>query len=49
MGMLKVRNELAHDYDSEIVTEHCSTIVGPYIDLLHEFENTVKYLLDKDS
>ena len=45
--MLKVQNELAHDYDSEIVTEHCNTI--PYIDLLHEFENTVKYLLDKDS
>lgn len=49
MGMLKVRNELAHDYDSEIVTEHCNTIVGTYIDLLHEFENTVKNLPDEDS
>ena len=27
MKMLKVRNELAHDYDCEIVKEHCNTIV----------------------
>ena len=45
MNMLKVRNELAHDYDCEIVTEHCNTIVQKYIDLFYEFENTVKQLL----
>jgi nucleotidyltransferase substrate binding protein (TIGR01987 family) len=45
MSMLKVRNELAHDYDCEIVKEHCNTIVEKYIDLLYEFENTVKQLL----
>lgn len=27
MDMLKVRNELAHDYDGEIVKTHCHTIV----------------------
>ena len=32
MNMLKVRNELAHDYDCEIVKEHCNTIVQKYID-----------------
>ena len=45
MNMLKVRNELAHDYDCEIVKEHCNTIVEKYIDLFYEFENTVKQLL----
>ena len=45
MEMLKVRNELAHDYDCEIVKEHCNTIVKEYIDLFYEFEETVKKLL----
>ena len=40
----KVRNELAHDYDGEIVKTHCHTIVEKYIDLFYEFENTVKRL-----
>ena len=44
MEMLKVRNELTHDYDCEIVKEHCSTIVETYIDLIYEFEETVKRL-----
>lgn len=35
--MLKVRNELAHDYDCEIVKEHCNTIIKEYIDLFYEF------------
>lgn len=45
MDMLKVRNELAHDYDCEIVKTHCNSIVEKYIDLFYEFENTVKQLL----
>ena len=45
MEMLKVRNELAHEYDCEIVKEHCNTIVKEYIDLFYEFEETVKKLL----
>ena len=44
MDMLKVRNELAHDYDCEIVKTHCHTIVEKYIDLFYEFEDTVKKL-----
>lgn len=47
MDMLKVRNELAHDYDGEIVKTHCHTIVEKYIDLFYEFENTVKRLMSK--
>ena len=45
MEMLNVRNQLAHDYDCDIVKEHCNTIIGMYIDLLYEFERTVKELL----
>ena len=45
MKMLKVRNELSHDYDGEIVKEHCKMIIGPYIDLFYEFEDTVKMLI----
>ena len=49
MKMLKVRNELAHDYDCEIVKEHCHTIVEKYIDLLYEFKDAVKGLaLDQE-
>ena len=44
MEMLKVRNELMHDYDCEIVKEHCGTIVKTYIDLFYEFEAVVKKL-----
>ena len=46
MEMLKVRNELAHDYDCEIVKEHCHTIVDEYIDLFYDFETKVKKLMD---
>ena len=37
MDMLKVRNELAHDYDCEVVRTHCNTIVEKYIDLFCNF------------
>ena len=37
MDMLKVRNELAHDYDCEVVRTHCNTIVEKYIDLFYDF------------
>ena len=42
MEMLKVRNELAHDYDCEIVKEHCHTIVDQYIDLFYAFKEHVE-------
>ena len=44
MDMLKVRNELAHDYDSEIVKTYCNTIVKEYIDLFYEFKGVVNAL-----
>lgn len=47
MDMLKIRNELAYDYDSEIVKTHCNTIVEKYIDLFYEFEGVVKKLIEK--
>ena len=46
MEMLKVRNELAHDYDGEIVKEHCNEIVENYIDLFYAFEKQVKQLIE---
>ena len=48
MGMLKVRNELSHDYDGDIVKEHCNTIIGKYIDLFYEFEGVVRKLLKEE-
>ena len=45
MEMLKVRNELSHDYDGAIVEAYCSKIVEKYIDLFYEFESTVKKLI----
>ena len=48
MAMLKVRNELAHDYDGDIVKEHCNTIIGKYIDLFYEFEGVVRKLLKEE-
>ena len=44
MEMLKVRNELAHDYDCEIVKTHCDKIVETYIDLFYDFKGVVKAL-----
>lgn len=46
MEMLKVRNELAHDYDETILREYCGRITGEYTDLFREFENRVIVLLE---
>ena len=43
--MLKVRNQLARDYDGGIVKEHCQTIIHEYIDKLYDFKITVETLL----
>ena len=43
--MLKVRNQLAHDYDGGIVKEHWQTIIHEYIDKLYDFKITVETLL----
>ena len=46
MEMLKVRNELTHDYDGDIVKEYCNEIVENYIDLFYDFEKQVKKLME---
>lgn len=43
MEMLKIRNELAHDYDGDIVKEHGNEIVENYIDLFYAFEKQFMY------
>ena len=47
MEMLKVRNELTHDYDGAVIISHCKMIVGKYIDLFYEFEDVVKGIVNK--
>lgn len=44
MEMLNVRNQLAHDYDSEIVKKYCREIVSVYIDKFYEFRYTLERL-----
>ena len=48
MDMLKVRNQLAHDYDGVIVKEHCQTIIHAYIDKFYEFRVVVEGLLKEE-
>lgn len=48
MDMLKVRNQLSHDYDGMIVKEHCQKIIHLYIDKLYEFKTTVEKLLESE-
>ena len=45
MEMLKIRNQLAHDYDGVIVKEYCQKIIGEYIDQLYAFKEHVVTLL----
>lgn len=47
MEMLKIRNQLAHDYDGTIVKAHCEQIVNVYIDKMKEFEAAVKALIKR--
>ena len=45
MEMLKIRNQLVHDYDGIIVKEHCQSIVQIYISKFEQFEEYVEKLL----
>ena len=45
--MLCVRNELAYDYDSEIIKERCQDITVSYIDLFYEFSGRVNQLYEE--
>lgn len=44
MEMLKVRNELIHDYDGDIMKEYCNKIADKYIDLFYDFKDAVNQL-----
>ena len=48
IDMLKIRNQLAHDYDGVIVKEHCQTIIHLYIDKLYAFKTVVEKLLGEN-
>ena len=43
MEMLKIRNQLAHDYDGVIVKEYCQRIIHEYIDRLYEFNRIEEF------
>ena len=45
IAVQNMRNELAHDYDGEIVKTHCHSIVETYIDLFYDFRKYVEKLL----
>ena len=48
IDMLKIRNQLAYDYDGVIVQEHCQTIIHEYIDKLYDFKTVVEELLGEN-
>lgn len=45
MEMLKVRNQLAHDYDGQIVEKYCEDIVKVYIGKLEDFRDVAEAVL----
>ena len=48
MEMLKLRNDLAHDYDLAIITEAFDAITKGYLTLFREFRDEVRSLLKGD-
>lgn len=45
MEMLKVRNQLVHDYDGKIVEKYCEDIVKVYIGRLEDFRDVAEAVL----
>ncbi|MCD8039721.1 MAG: nucleotidyltransferase substrate binding protein [Lachnospiraceae bacterium] len=45
LDMLRVRNELSHDYDDAVIRAHCGNIIGIYSDLFTDLEERVDKLL----
>ena len=41
MEMLRVRNEISHDYDGKIMEEYCKKIVDEYIDIFYKLESAI--------
>lgn len=48
MEMLKIRNQLAYDYDGVIVKEYCQRIIHEYIDRLYEFRSHAAAVLMRE-
>ena len=46
MEMLKIRNQLSHDYDGLIVKQCCSRIINVYLGKFDQFRNTMELLLE---
>lgn len=42
--MLKVRNQLSHDYDGDIVKQMCQKIITEYIDEFYELRKKIEQL-----
>ena len=42
MEMLKVRNEISHDYDGKIMEEYCRKIVDVYIDIFYKLVTVIE-------
>lgn len=49
LTMLKTRNQLAYDYDGEIVKACCDTIVNVYLVKFEEFQKRVEQLLSEEN
>ena len=45
MEMLKVRNEISHDYDGKVIEEYCDKIVRSYIDKFYDFAEVIHKLI----
>lgn len=43
--MLKIRNESSHDYDGDIVANHCQSIIHSYVDKLTAFQIKAEEIL----
>ena len=48
MEMLKVRNEISHDYDGKIMEEYCKKIVDVYIDIFYKLEAIIRESICKN-
>ena len=46
MEMLKVRNSLVHDYDGQIVKDHCERIIESYLEEFYLFKKEVEKVMD---
>ncbi len=49
MEMLAVRNNLAHDYDGEVVKSHCEKIVQVFIGELEKFQSKAIQIMTSEN